>query len=124
MKLSSLRALMLALAMVLQTIAGAAGVARAASAEAGAALLAHCASVVQDDKATDGRQGEAHRHCDSCCLCAAISTPYVPEAGTVLIAPNDAHRIVSFTPDRARLVFTASSQSPPARGPPAGAAAR
>jgi hypothetical protein len=119
---SSLRALLLALAMVLQTIAGGAGVARAAPGETGAGFLAHCDSPQQTDEAAGGRPGD-HRHCESCCLCAAGSAGPIPDIGSVLIAHRDEHRIVSFTPHRTRELHAAYAQSPPARGPPAGVAA-
>jgi hypothetical protein len=118
MNMSSLRSLLLALAMVLQTIAGGAGVARAASADAGAALLLHCESkAVQNDKAAGGGHSR-HHHCDACSLCAAPSSVNVPEGSPVLISPDDGHRVVSRVPDESRIVATAFSPSPPARGPP------
>ncbi|MGE5389352.1 MAG: DUF2946 family protein [Hyphomicrobiales bacterium] len=118
MNVSSLRALLLALAMVLQTIAG---VARAASADAGAALLLHCESkAVQDDKAAGGGHSR-HHHCDACSLCAAPSSVYVPDGGPFLILPVEGQRVVSRVPDDSRIVATAFSPNPPARGPPSSA---
>lgn len=70
MRPSSFRALLLALAMVFQTIAGGMGVARASAGVVGPIISAHCEQMrVADNAAPADKTG--HRHdCQSCLLCA------------------------------------------------------
>ncbi len=115
---SSLRALLLALAMAVQTIAGGIGAARAMP--AGLALEAHCAAMAgKADSSADSHPDGRHQHCDSCCLCegppavsltAFSSIPTEPRASWV-----GGHIIgeTSGIPSR-------FAQSRLARGPPAG----
>jgi len=68
MRLNTLRTLLLVLAMVSQTIAGGAGLARAASASAHETLSAPCHQLRQGERpAPSDRLGHG-RHCLLCCL--------------------------------------------------------
>lgn len=69
MRLSSLRTLFLVLAMVVQTVAGGWGVARAATGP-DAGISAHCAKQGGADRAGDGHRDLRHHMCESCLLCA------------------------------------------------------
>lgn len=118
MRPSSLRALLLALAMVLQTVAGGWGVARATELS-GQALSAHCENAASGAGTAD-RDRAGHRHsCQSCCLCAAPSTfPVVDAASTV---ESCAREYVRLGPVPANDVAHVSHVSTLclARGPPA-----
>lgn len=70
MRLPTLRILLLVLAMVLQTVAGGAGLARAAADSPGSTLSVQCDHLSASERSgADDRAG--HRHnCLSCPLCA------------------------------------------------------
>ncbi|MGJ0506507.1 MAG: DUF2946 family protein [Methylocystis sp.] len=115
MRKSSLRALLLALVMVVQAIAGGFGAAHATPGVTGAAL-AHCVSAGGEaDKA--GNPSTRHQHCDACCLCAAPATASVPDPGPAPVAPRAFH-VVGFSPGDARVPHARVSRSQFARGPP------
>ena len=70
MRLSSLRALLLVLAMVAQTVAGGAGLARAAPFSSQQTLFAPCHQLDAADQPGPADKA-GHRHdCQSCLLCA------------------------------------------------------
>lgn len=118
MNASSFRSLLLALVMVTQTIVGGSGLARSASADAGAAAFSHCDGAIQGGEMGGGHPGR-HQHCDACSICAAPSNACVPEANSFLIWPQSGRRIVSLARDEKQVVGKAFSPSRPARGPPA-----
>lgn len=122
MRPSSLRALLLALAMVIQTIAGAGSVARAGVGVAGLAMTAHCATGVNEaDGATDGRRHGRHQPCDSCCLCAGPPGASLIASGPALTAPR-AFGLAGFVLNEAPASAAWLGQFNRARGPPADAA--
>lgn len=71
MRPSSLRALLLALAMVLQTIAGGASVARAASMSSQVSASAHCERMRAPGDAAPAKSDDRRHMCQACLLCAA-----------------------------------------------------
>ncbi|MEK4033691.1 hypothetical protein WOC76_15600 [Methylocystis sp. IM3] len=115
---SSLRALLLALALAIQTIAGGVGVARATSAEL--ALKAHCAAMTgQSEGAADSRQDGRHQHCDSCFLCAGPPAVSLAAFSSFPIAPR-AMRVAGHIANETGRIPSRLAQSRFARGPPPG----
>lgn len=69
MRFSTLRALLIVLAMVLQTVAGGAGLARAAADSPGSTLSVQCDHVSANERSAPADKA-GHRHnCLSCLLC-------------------------------------------------------
>ncbi len=86
MRLSTFRALLLALAMVFQTVAGGAGIAHAASISPEDTLSAQCHHMrAGEQPAPDDRPG--HRHnCQSCFLCGEPPPAWVSLAWDDVVA--------------------------------------
>ncbi|PPD44065.1 MAG: hypothetical protein CTY15_08380 [Methylocystis sp.] len=83
MRLSSLRALLLTLAMVVQTVAGGWSVAHAAAGASRTTISAHCEKMHGGGHAGDAHHG-GHPSCDNaCCLCE--------EPGSFALSLFDAH---------------------------------
>ncbi len=116
MRPSSLRALLLALAMVVQTIAGGIGVARAAPTEL--ALSEHCGAASKADGAADSHQDGRHRHCESCCLCAGPPAVSLATVEPVLVTPR-AFRAVGYILSETSALPARLAHCQLARGPPA-----
>ncbi|WP_363349313.1 hypothetical protein [Methylocystis echinoides] len=117
MRPSSLRALLLAFALVIQTIAGGVGVARAMPGEL--ALKAHCAEMAgQAGEGADSRHQRRHQHCESCCLCAGPPGVSLTEFAPAPMAPR-AYRVAAPIPGDAGGVTPRLAQARFARGPPA-----
>lgn len=114
---SPLRALLLALVMVAQTIAGGLGVAHAGPGGE-LAFAAHCETAGQDGNAAGGAPAGGHQHCDSCCLCSAPQAAALPAGGAILRRSHAFHA-VHFVLSEAREVFDRLTQAQSARGPPA-----
>lgn len=124
MRKSSLRALLLAIVMAVQAIAGGLGAAHAAPGAAGAAW-AHCASAdkphldqLQAGKATDDGQGRRHEHCDACCLSGVSGAALVPKAAAAPASTRHSHR-VGFPLRDTRIPPAGLAYRQFARGPPA-----
>jgi hypothetical protein len=84
MRLSSVRALLFAFVMVMQTVAGGFGVARAMPGGADPGLSAHCGSISANEDGADDTRRDAGRHrCESCLLCAGP-----PSLSAVAFAPG------------------------------------
>lgn len=113
---SSLRALLLALAMVVQTIAGGIGVARAAPTEL--ALSEHCGAASNADGAADSHQGGRHRHCESCCLCAGPPAVSLTTVASILTRPRafcaTGYVLREASAFPARLAYSQFARGPPA----------
>lgn len=84
MRPSSLRALLLALAMVLQTIAGGASVARAASMSSQVSASAHCERMRAPGDVTPARSDDRRHMCQACLLCAAPPLVALANPGDVI----------------------------------------
>ena len=119
MRLSSFRALFLALAMVAQTIAGGWGVAHAASGSPAAGVSAHCANAAKaDGGAGDSREGGAHHMCGACCLSAGSQPVFLADFVSVLVEPR-AFSAASFVLADASAAPARIALATLARGPPA-----
>lgn len=116
---SSLRALLLALVMVLQTVAGNVGMARAMTDAAGLALTTHCDKTgdTPSDNAAGGNQSH-HRHCDSCCLCGEPPGVSLTESVPALMTRR-AIRVAALVPSETSGAPARLAQAQQARGPPA-----
>jgi hypothetical protein len=117
MRLTTLRALLLVLAMVMQTVAGGAGLARAASISPEEALSAQCHFVrAGEQPAPDDRLG--HRHsCQSCLLCGAPPAAWISLASEYVFARGE-FALIDAPIHAARPLFGRSSRAQSARGPP------
>lgn len=69
MRLTTFRALLLVLAMVTQTVAGGAGLARAAAVSPGATLGVQCDHLRADDSSAPDDSARHRHNCQSCLLC-------------------------------------------------------
>jgi hypothetical protein len=118
MRQSSLRALLLALTMVFQTIVAGAGVARAAPDGYGTAVSAHCVkSAASAGDATD-RGRESRRHmCDACSLCAGPPAAAFVGFAPLVISPR-ASQVAGFQFIATSGVPTRLAYARFARGPP------
>ncbi len=121
MRIKSLRALLLALAMVVQTIAGANGVAHAMAPLAPEAALEHCVNANAPNDASapshDGHDAGGHRACQHCLFCTG--------GAGVATSPQSVAFIVERTVARIGFVRSQNGQAPTqvthiwrARGPP------
>lgn len=118
MRLSSLRALILVLAMVVQTVAGGWGVARAAAGPVEAGVSVHCMMQGGSDDAGDARRDGPRHMCDSCLLCAG--PPLVSLAGFAPVSPAPrAVRAAGFVLSSAQGFEARIAEASFARGPPA-----
>ncbi len=95
MPLTTLRTLLLVLAMVFQTVAGGAGLARAASISPEATLSGKCHYMrAAEQPAPDDRPG--HRHnCQSCLLCGEPPPAWVSLASDDVVALGEYARFDS-----------------------------
>lgn len=115
MSLSSLRALFLALALVVQTIAGGWGVAHAATPGVQKSVSAHCATKASLPGDAHHR-GESH-DCDSCCLSAGAPSLTIADVVSVWFAPR-AFTAARFVPSDGIGAPARLTRSRFARGPP------
>jgi hypothetical protein len=117
MRLSSLRALLLVLAMVAQTVAGGASIARAASMSSQQMLSGPChQSGAGDQSGPANKVGHRH-HCQSCLLCA--EPPPVWIAGwSSLSEASVQYAPISFTTADSRSLTARPARSHCARAPP------
>lgn len=121
MRISSLRALLLALAMVLQTIAGGASVARAATNDGGQSVSAHCARLLKQLHANDDaapEQDSGRGMCPSCLACDEPPTAWVLDLDVSVVVTQRVSRILHPSSD-AQGRFARVEQAQSARGPPA-----
>jgi hypothetical protein len=88
MRLSSLRVLFLVLTMVVQTVAGGWGVARAATGPLAAGMSAHCTKQGGVDAAGDAHRDGRHEMCESCLLCAGPPTVALDVFSPQLLTPR------------------------------------
>jgi len=119
MRPSSFRALIFALAMVVQTVAGGWSVAHAAAGALKAGVSTHCAQKTDvDDDARDARHGAGRHMCESCCLCAGPPSVSVAEVVSVFVEPR-AFTQAGLALTDAFAVSARIAQARLARGPPA-----
>lgn len=117
MRLTSFRNLLLALAMVFQTVAGGAGIAHAASISPEETLSAQCHHMrAGEQPAPDDRPG--HRHnCQSCLLCGEPPPAWVSLASDYLVSLGEYARfdapIFARRPLSERLSRAHSARAPP-----------
>jgi hypothetical protein len=120
MRVSSFRALLLALAFVLQTIAAGAGVARALPESFQAGVSEHCERQGPDagDASDAGRHAGRH-HCDACYLCGGPPSLFVAGGATEVLSLRavSTARLLSYSAPLApvRLGSAAFARGPPAR---------
>ncbi|MEF3368125.1 hypothetical protein V3H18_16440 [Methylocystis sp. 9N] len=118
MSLSSLRALLLALAMVVQAIAGGASLAQAAPPSPERAFAAPCHERYAPDDSGPAEKSGHHRHCQSCCLCAEPWHAWVADWTHDASAPVDYALIdfgaTDFSSPAARAVRSHCARAPPA----------
>ncbi|MGD9543508.1 MAG: DUF2946 family protein [Methylocystis sp.] len=117
MRPKTLRTLLIVLAMVIQTVAGGAGLARAALMPSGDALSTRCHQLsAAEQSAPNDRDGHEH-HCQSCLMCCeppaawvSLLTDYVVAlAGYAVVdTPTYAVRPLAARPSRAH-----SARAPP-----------
>lgn len=118
MSLSSFRALLLALAMVAQTIAGGWVVAHAAAGGSAAAISAHCAKGANADGGVgDARHGVAHHMCGSCCLSAGGQPAFLADFVDVVVELR-AFSAAGFVLTHASGASARIAEATLARGPP------
>ncbi len=117
MRLTTLRTLLLVLAMVTQTVAGGAGLARAASISPEETLSAQCHYLrAGEQPAPDDRLG--HRHnCQSCLLCGEPPPAWVSLATDNVVALGD-YALIDAPLYAARSLSPRLSRAHSARAPP------
>lgn len=117
MRLSTLRTLLLILAMVVQTVASGAGLARAASISLEETLSAHCQQVrAGEQSAPNDRLG--HRHnCQSCLLCGEPPPAWVSLTSDHDVALGE-YALIDAPTYVVRSLSERSSRAHSARAPP------
>jgi hypothetical protein len=118
MRLSSFRALILVVAIAVQAVAGAWGVARTAPGPLTAGISEHCVKQSDAGGAGDPRHGGAHRMCESCLLCGGPPSLFIGEFAPVLALPQ-AFKFAGFIVADASGIPARFARSSLARGPPA-----
>jgi len=120
MRSSSFRALLLALAMVFQTIAGGWAVARAGTGTGHTSVSAHCARLlIQMYGDEGGAPASEHDHgmCPSCLLCDEPPAAAVQGFGQILFGLRSVAPVISFSVERPRaaasVVYAQSARGPP-----------
>lgn len=116
MGLSSLRALLLALAMVMQTVAGGASLAHAASLSPEGARAERCHERSEDSSPAE--KSGRHHHCQSCCLCAETWHAWVTDWTHDASASAD-YALIDFGAPAFSSLATRPARSHCARAPPA-----
>jgi hypothetical protein len=118
MRLSTLRTLLLVLAMVMQTFAGGAGLARAASLSSEQALSAQCHELRADAQSAPNDKLGHRRHCQSCLLCGgAPPAAWVSLLPDYVFAPGE-FELIDAPSYAAPPLFQRSSRAHSARAPP------
>jgi hypothetical protein len=117
MRPSSFCALLLALALVFQTAATGAGVARATPSLFEASASAHCEKSSGKADAADAHHRQRHHSCESCCLCSGPPTVSFIQFIPVVVSPR-AIRVVGFLSVETSGVPARLAQAQFARGPP------
>lgn len=117
MRLTTLRALLLVLAMVMQTVAGGAGLARAAAISPEETLSALCHDLRAGEQPASGdRLG--HRHnCQFCLLCGEPPPAWVSLASDDAVAHGE-YALIDAPIYAARSLFARLSRAHSARAPP------
>lgn len=103
MRLTTLRTLLLVLAMVMQTFAGGAGLARAASLSPEQTVSVQCHELRGDGQSAANDRLGHRRHCQSCLLCGGG-----PPAAWVSLVPEHL-----FAPGEFELIDAPSYAEPP-----------
>jgi hypothetical protein len=117
MRLTTFRALLLALAMVVQTVAGGVGLAHATSSSATETLSAPCHYFrAGEQPALNDRLGHGH-NCQSCLLCGEPPPAWVSLASDYLVALGEYARfdapVYARRPLSERLSRAHSARAPP-----------
>jgi hypothetical protein len=119
MRPSSLRALLLAFVMVMQAVAGGAGVARAAPDGFDPRISSHCGQSHAGETGSGDTGRDAHHHmCESCLLCAGPPSIPVGVFYPVPAQPRVFHS-ARFTATDIALTPARLARARLARGPPA-----
>jgi hypothetical protein len=118
MRLTTLRTLLLVLAMVMQTFAGGAGLARAASLSSEQALSAQCHELRADAQSAPNDKLGHRRHCQSCLLCGgAPPAAWVSLLPDHVFAPRE-YQLIEAPTYASRPLSERSSRAHSARAPP------
>ncbi|MFO1101911.1 MAG: hypothetical protein U1E20_03280 [Methylocystis sp.] len=118
MRFTTLRTLMLVLAMVTQTFAGGFALARAAAISPEETLTAQCHQLRAGESSTpDDKTGRGH-HCLSCLLCSEPPPAWVSVVNYQIVAPSDLALIETFTGAAPPQPFGRPSRAHSARAPP------
>ncbi|WP_036280207.1 DUF2946 family protein [Methylocystis sp. ATCC 49242] len=124
MRPSALRALLLALAMVIQTIAGGVSVARAATLASPQAISEHCDFMRGphhgEPAGKAGSHDGRHNMCLSCLLCAGPPTISIDHRTDIVVEPRS-YALIGFAPTEAGRLVSRAAQTSRARAPPAAA---
>ncbi|WP_442754202.1 hypothetical protein ACNHKD_14575 [Methylocystis sp. JAN1] len=119
MRLSSLRVLILVLTMVMQTVAGGWGVARAATDPLEAGASAHCLKHDGTDVAGDARRDGRGQMCESCLLCAgppsvSLDATFAPELSAPRAVTSAGFVFSNISSVAARILHARFARGPPA----------
>ncbi|MCC3247063.1 hypothetical protein LG047_17350 [Methylocystis sp. WRRC1] len=124
MRPSALRALLLALAMVFQTIAGGVSVAHAATGASPQAVSGHCDFMRGPHHGEPAGKAGSHdgRHimCLSCLLCAGPPTVSIDQR-TDIVLERRSCAVIGFTSSEILRLVSRAAQTSRARAPPAAA---
>ena len=117
MRLTTLRTLLLVLAMVTQTIAGGAGLARAASMSQEETLSAQCHALRSAEQPATGDEAGHRNNCHSCLLCGGPA-PALVSCADYHVAALDEYAQIDAPVEAARSRFERLSRAHSARAPP------
>ena len=117
MRLTTLRALLLVLAMVIQTVAGGAGLARAASMSPEEALSAQCHRLRVGEQSAPNKEIGHGRHCHACLMCGEPPAAWISPLADYVI-PIDEYALIDSPSFAGRALSERPSRAHSARAPP------
>ncbi len=118
MRLSSLRALLLVLAMVAQTVAGGAVLARAAAFSPQQTLSATCHQFHDAEQSGPADKAGHRPDCQSCFLCAGAPPVWIAAAWTTHAAASVDYALIAFNAADSPALAARAARSHCARAPP------
>lgn len=116
MRVSSFRILLLALTLVVQTVAGGLSVAQATSSVDSQTVAHHCENMSAPDDGAPADHGSQHGMCQHCLLCAVPHVGVASRAAFVFATRSVA--TIGFSTPVATTVRARLSTARSARGPP------
>ncbi|MFO1125946.1 MAG: hypothetical protein U1E25_12190 [Methylocystis sp.] len=117
MRLTTLRNLLLVLAMVTQTVAGGAGLARAASIFSEETLSTSCHHVREAENTASNDKAGRHHNCHSCLLCGGPPAAWISSVEFHVVALA-AYALIDPPVNAAPSRFERLSRAHSARAPP------